>query len=340
MDLHKASETHSSDRRKFVKQAGMAALAAAVTSCQGNSQTVNEKQAESTLNADIDFPIVISTWPHIEDNKIALNKINSHGLLDGLVAGINSVENNPDDQSVGLGGRPDRNGDVTLDACIMDKDHRAGSVCFLKNIKNPISVARKVMEETPHVILAGEGALQFALNQGFTKENLLTEKSKLEYEEWLKKSEYKPKVNVELHDTIGMLVMDKNRDISGGCSTSGLGYKMQGRVGDSPIIGAGLFVDNEVGAATATGMGELVLTTLGSFLTVEFMRQGMTPMEACKEAVLRTVRQNKSTYKEMQVGYIAMDKNGRFGGYSIQPGFQFTLTYKGHNKVYDAQSYL
>ena len=172
------------------------------------------------------------------------------------------------------------------------------------------------------------------------KENLLTEKSKAEYVEWLKTAEYKPKVNVELHDTIGMLAIDQNGDISGGCSTSGLGYKMQGRVGDSPIIGAGLFVDNEVGAATATGMGELVLTTLGSFLTVEFMRQGMSPLEACKAAVMRTIEKNKDSYKEMQVGYVALDKYGRYGAYSIQPGFQYTVTYQNHNKVYDAQSYL
>lgn len=340
MNKINASKESTSNRRKFVKQASLAALAASVSSC-GNNSRPQEKEASKVLKTpEIELPLVISTWPHLKDNSIALDKINSNGLLDGLVAGINNVENNPEDQSVGLGGRPDRNGDVTLDACIMDKDHRAGSVCFLKNIKNPISVARKVMEDTPHVILAGEGALHFALDQGFNEENLLTDKSKAEYLEWLKTSEYKPKVNVELHDTIGMLVMDNNQDISGGCSTSGLGYKMQGRVGDSPIIGAGLFVDNEVGAATATGMGELVLTTLGSFLTVEFMRQGMSPLEACKAAVLRTVNKNKTTFKEMQVGYIAIDKQGRFGGYSIQPGFQFTVTYNGHNKVYDAESYL
>ena len=278
--------------------------------------------------------------PHILDNQIALKSVQEGNLLDGIEKGINNVENNPLDQSVGIGGRPDRSGIVTLDACIMDKEHRAGSVCYLKDIKNPISVARLVMEDTPHVILAGDGALQFALDKGFQKENLLTEKSKAEYVEWLKTAEYKPKVNVELHDTIGMLAIDKNRDISGGCSTSGLGYKMQGRVGDSPIIGAGLFVDNEVGAATATGMGELVLTTLGSFLTVEFMRQGMSPLEACKAAVMRTIEKNKYSYKEMQVGYVALDKYGRYGAYSIQPGFQYTVTYQNHNKVYDAQSYL
>lgn len=316
----------------------MGTIAASFAGCDSIVNSENQKFKEDPKG--IPTPLIISTWPHILDNQIALKAVQEGNLLDGIEKGINNVENNPLDQSVGIGGRPDRSGTVTLDACIMDKEHRAGSVCYLKDIKNPISVARLVMEDTPHVILAGDGALQFALDKGFQKENLLTEKSKAEYVEWLKTAEYKPKVNVELHDTIGMLAIDQNGDISGGCSTSGLGYKMQGRVGDSPIIGAGLFVDNEVGAATATGMGELVLTTLGSFLTVEFMRQGMSPLEACKAAVMRTIEKNKDSYKEMQVGYVALDKYGRYGGYSIQPGFQYTVTYENHNKVYDAQSYL
>ena len=316
----------------------MGTIAASFAGCDSIVNSEYQKSKEDPKG--IPTPLIISTWPHILDNQIALKSVQEGNLLDGIEKGINNVENNPLDQSVGIGGRPDRSGTVTLDACIMDKEHRAGSVCYLKDIKNPISVARLVMEDTPHVILAGDGALQFALDKGFQKENLLTEKSKAEYVEWLKTAEYKPKVNVELHDTIGMLAIDQNRDISGGCSTSGLGYKMQGRVGDSPIIGAGLFVDNEVGAATATGMGELVLTTLGSFLTVEFMRQGMSPLEACKAAVMRTIEKNKDSYKEMQVGYVALDKYGRYGAYSIQPGFQYTVTYENHNKVYDAQSYL
>ncbi len=316
----------------------MGTIAASFAGCDSIVNSEYQKSKEDPKG--IPTPLIISTWPHILDNQIALKAVQEGNLLDGIEKGINNVENNPLDQSVGIGGRPDRSGTVTLDACIMDKEHRAGSVCYLKDIKNPISVARLVMEDTPHVILAGDGALQFALDKGFQKENLLTEKSKAEYVEWLKTAEYKPKVNVELHDTIGMLAIDQNGDISGGCSTSGLGYKMQGRVGDSPIIGAGLFVDNEVGAATATGMGELVLTTLGSFLTVEFMRQGMSPLEACKAAVMRTIEKNKDSYKEMQVGYVALDKYGRYGAYSIQPGFQYTVTYQNHNKVYDAQSYL
>ena len=316
----------------------MGTIAASFAGCDSIVNSDYQKSKEDSKG--IPTPLIISTWPHILDNQIALKAVQEGNLLDGIEKGINNVENNPLDQSVGIGGRPDRSGTVTLDACIMDKEHRAGSVCYLKDIKNPISVARLVMEDTPHVILAGDGALQFALDKGFQKENLLTEKSKAEYVEWLKTAEYKPKVNVELHDTIGMLAIDQNGDISGGCSTSGLGYKMQGRVGDSPIIGAGLFVDNEAGAATATGMGELVLTTLGSFLTVEFMRQGMSPLEACKAAVMRTIEKNKDSYKEMQVGYVALDKYGRYGAFSLHPGFQYNVTYQNHNKVYDAQSYL
>src|SRR5699024_6667253 len=189
----------------------------------------------------------------------------------------------PDERSVGYGGRPDRDGKVTLDACIMDENANIGSVAALEHIKHPISVARAVMEKTPHVMLVGEGALEFALANGFKKENLLTEKSKKEWEEWLKTSEYKPVVNIENHDTIGMLALDASGNLSGACTTSGMAYKMHGRVGDSPIIGAGLFVDNEVGAATSTGDGEEVIRTVGSHLVVELMRQGNSPQEACEE---------------------------------------------------------
>jgi len=145
----------------------------------------------------------------------------------------------------------------------MDNQGNCGSVVYMENVTHAISVARKVMEKTPHVILAGKGAEQFAYEQGFPKENLLTEASKKAWEAWTVKSEYKPIINIENHDTVGMLAIDKNGDISGGCTTSGLGFKMAGRVGDSPIIGSGLFVDNEVGAAVATGLGEEVIKTVG-----------------------------------------------------------------------------
>ena len=205
--------------------------------------------------------------------------------LDAVEQGCMIEEANEKGQSVGKGGLPDRDGNVTLDACIMDKQGNCGSVVYLQNITHAVSVARKVMEDTPHVMLAGEGAKQFAISKGFQPEDLLTEASKKAWKEWKVKSEYKPIINIENHDTIGMLAIDKNGDISGACTTSGLAYKMGGRVGDSPIIGSGLFVDNEIGACVATGLGEEVVKTVGSFLVVELMRQGKLPQEACEEAI-------------------------------------------------------
>jgi N4-(beta-N-acetylglucosaminyl)-L-asparaginase len=220
---------------------------------------------------------------------------------------------------------PDRDGNVTLDACIMDDKGNYGSVLGVKNIKHVISVARKVMEETPHVMLVGDGAEQFAVAQGFERENLLTEQSKKAWEKWKEKSEYKPIINIENHDTIGMLALDKEGNISGACTTSGLAYKMAGRVGDSPIIGGGLFVDNEIGGAAATGLGEEVLKTVGSFLIVELMRQGKTPQAACEEAIGRIVKKPGKNYKDFQVGYIAVNKQGESGAYSIHEWFSYNV---------------
>jgi N4-(beta-N-acetylglucosaminyl)-L-asparaginase len=205
----------------------------------------------------------------------------------------------------------------------MDSKGNYGAVVYLQNIMHPISVARKVMEDTPHVILAGKGAEQFAYSEGFEKTDLLTEASKKAWEEWKKTSKYKPIINIENHDTIGMLAIDKNGDISGGCTTSGLAYKMAGRVGDSPIIGSGLFIDNEIGGATATGLGEEVLKTVGSFLIVELMRQGKTPQQACEEAIERIIKKSPD-FKDFQVGYIAVNKKGETGYYSIHDGFWVT----------------
>nr|NQU90200.1 N(4)-(beta-N-acetylglucosaminyl)-L-asparaginase [Bacteroidota bacterium] len=238
----------------------------------------------------------------------------------------------------GIGGLPDREGIVTLDACIMDENGNAGSVCFLEDIVHPISVARLVMDKTPHVMLAGEGALEFALQNGFTRENLLTEKSREAWEKWKVKSKYEPIPNRENHDTIGLIAIDRHGDISGACTTSGMAYKIRGRVGDSPIIGAGLFVDNNVGGATATGTGELVMRTLGSFLVVELMRNGRTPQEACEEAVMRIVNGNKDLDKH-QVGYIAVNKAGDTGAYCIRPGFDYAVYKEGENNLIKAGSY-
>lgn len=328
------------NRRKFLQKTGLSSLLAAFGLSTAACSTDNKpsKVLPATVNKTTK-PSVIATWNNQEATAAAWKVIAKGGrALDAVEKGVQVPEADPKDQSVGYGGRPDREGKVTLDACIMDENGDCGSVCFLQDIKHPISVARKVMENTPHVILSGEGALQFALSQGFEKENLLTDKSKKEYEEWLVNSEYKPIINIENHDTIGMITIDKNGDISGACTTSGMAYKLHGRVGDSPIIGAGMFVDNEVGGAVATGVGEAVLKTLGSFLVVELMRQGKSPQAACEEAVQRIAK--KQQYKDIQVGYCAINKAGEYGGYSIQPGFSYAVYQDNKSEVFDATSFL
>lgn len=298
----------------------------------------SKKETEDVQPESFKGGLVISTWSHgMPANEAAWEIISKGGkAVDAVEAGARVPEADPESMSVGLGGLPDRDGKVTLDACIMDETGNAGSVSFLQNIKHPISVARKVMDETPHVMLAGEGALIFAKSVGFTEEDLLTPAAKKAWEDWLLTSEYKPVINIENHDTIGLLAMDKSGNLSGACTTSGLAYKMHGRVGDSPIIGAGLYVDNEVGAATATGLGEAVLKTCGSFLVVELMRQGASAQEACETAVKRIAA--KQAYKDFQIGYIAVDKAGRTGAYSIHPGFNYALMREGNNSLIDADS--
>ncbi len=286
-------------------------------------------------------PIVISTWDFgITANKAAWKCLNDgKRALDAVEQGIMVIEADPDNLSVGIGGLPDRDGFVTLDACIMDENGRAGSVTFLEDIDHPISVARLVMEKTPHVMLSGDGALQFALENGFKRQKILTDKARKAWEEWKIKSQYKPVINIENHDTIGLLALDQNGDLSGGCSTSGLAFKMHGRVGDSPITGAGLFVDNQVGAAVATGLGELVMRNLSTFLVVELMRNGLTPQEACKEAILRIVSKNPD-YKDYQVGLLALSKSGEIGAFSLQKGFRYAVHDQNLNEMVDVSSYI
>ena len=258
-------------------------------------------------------------------NEEALRVLANGGSgLDAVEKGVMLIEADPEGSSVGLGGLPDRTGKVTLDACIMSADGNCGAVCMLENILHPISVARKVMEDTPHVMLAGDGAYAFASATGFEKVDLLTKNSKAAYKNWKKEQKYKPIINVENHDTIGILALDANGDLAGACTTSGAAYKYHGRVGDSPIIGAGLYVDNEIGAATATGWGEAVIRACGCFLVVELMRQGNSPDEACRLAVERVVSKNPD-WRDIQVGFIALDKQGRTGSYCIHPDFEYAL---------------
>lgn len=285
-------------------------------------------------------PTVISTWNHgMPANAAAWATLEAGGsALDAAEAGVRVPEADPLSNSVGYGGLPDREGHVTLDACIMDYDGRCGGVCFLQGFKHPISVARKVMEETPHVLLAGRGAEEFAAAQGFERTKLLTPEAREAWKAWRKSSEYKPIINRENHDTIGLLAIDGTGRLAGACTTSGLAYKLHGRVGDSPIIGAGLYVDGEVGAATATGLGEMVIKVCGSFLVVELMRQGATPQQACEEAVRRIAARQDT--KDSQVGFLAMDRAGRTGAYAIHPGFNYALTRNGQHVLTDADALL
>jgi N4-(beta-N-acetylglucosaminyl)-L-asparaginase len=302
-------------------------------------------------------PIIISTWEEGKNvNAAAWNILSGKGkAIDAIEAGARYIEDKIS-CCVGLGGYPDRDGIVTLDACIMDEHANCGAVAGLEQIKHPLSVARKVMETTPHVLLVGEGAQKFALQHGFAKEPAaLSEEAKEAYQKWLKKSEYKPGINIENrkrdgafipmkfdnglfnHDTMAMIAMDAAGDVSGGVTTSGMAFKIHGRVGDSAIIGAGLFVDNEVGAATSSGVGEEVIRISGTHLVIEFMRNGASPEQACKKAVERIINRDKERAKTLQVGFVAINKQGEYGAYSIQEGFVFAVKSDTEDTIYPSK---
>ncbi|MDX1673084.1 MAG: N(4)-(beta-N-acetylglucosaminyl)-L-asparaginase [Balneolaceae bacterium] len=311
------------NRKEFLKTSLMGGLLPTV----GGRLLIKNRTA-------VEKPVVISTWNNQKANEAAWKILEEGGsALNAVEAGARVPEADPDDRSVGLGGLPDASGRVTLDACIMDHRGRCGSVAFLEHILHPVSVARKVMEETPHVMLVGEGAYRFAREQGFEKEILLTRESR---EAWLKWKKEQGRAmssgEMENHDTIGILALDDDGNLSGACTTSGTGYKLRGRVGDSPLIGAGLFVDNEVGAATATGVGEEVIRVAGSHLVVELMRQGKSPEEACREAVGRIVDRT-SERDNLQVGFLALNKQGEYGGFSVRKGYSYTLRLKSGVEV-------
>lgn len=286
--------------------------------------------------------IVISTWSHgIKANEEAWKVLSDGGKsIDAVEAGVKVTEADITNRSVGIGGRPDREGHVTLDACIMDENSKCGSVACLEGIKHPISVARAVMERTPHVMLVGEGARDFAIEQGFEKYKTPIKEVKKDWKEWKKENKEllkKPRINHENHDTIGMLALDEFGNISGSCTTSGWAYKMHGRVGDSPIIGAGLFVDNEVGGACATGMGEAIIRIAGSHTVVELMRQGKSPQDACRLAVERIISKHDDV-TGLQCGFIAMDVYGRVGSYSVYSGFNYAFQEEdGKNVMVDSE---
>jgi len=330
------------DRRRFLQSSFLSSLAL----------LVNKSSAENLYSSSVkNKPVVISTWEqNHKANAAAWKVLEKKGkAIDAVETGVQIPEADPEDQSVGYGGLPDRDGKVTLDACIMDAYGNCGSVMFVEGIKHPVKLARMVMEKTPHVQLVGEGALQFALQNGFTIENLLSPEAEKAWKEWLKDSRYDPMTIPKIlqhelpgqknnHDTIGMIAMDTFGDLSGACSTSGMAFKMRGRVGDSPVIGAGLFVDNEVGAATCSGVGEEIIRICGSHTVVEYMRHGSSPEQACKKTIERLLRMRGSKAKKLQVGFVAVNKKGEIGAYALQKGFTYAVHDKFGAKKFKAKS--
>lgn len=318
-------------RRKFLKNTLLSSTMMLPGAVKNGLNLLGQK-----ANSSAHKPLILSTWNHgLAANEQAWRILNQTGsILDAVEEGVKVTEADLKSRSVGLSGYPDREGIVTLDASIMNSNGDCGTVGFVRRIKHPITLARKVMEETPHVMLVGEGAQQFAVSQGMPLEDEeLHPDVEKEYEVWKLKSEYKPVINSENHDTIGMIGLDAEGNLAGSCTTSGLMFKMHGRVGDSPIIGAGLYVDNEVGAATATGMGETIIKVCGSFLIVELMRQGRTPQEACEETIDRLLQKTPFNDEELQVGFLAINKEGQQGAYAIQSGFTYAVQHNGGNSV-------
>lgn len=285
-------------------------------------------------------PIVVSTWIHgLEANRAAWEVLAKGGkALDAVEMGVRVTESDLSNRSVGIGGRPDRDGHVTLDACIMDEKSRCGAVAFMEGIDHPISVARAIMESTQHVMLVGEGAEKFAIENGFKQVKTPIPEVKKDWQQWKKENKEvfkNPIINHKNHDTIGMIALDSFGNLSGACTTSGWAYKMHGRVGDSPIIGAGLFVDNEVGAAASTGLGEAIIRVAGSSMVVELMRHGYSPNDACKEVVNRIIKKHNDL-SNLQCGFIAIDKKGNVGAYSVYAGFNYALKTNTVEQMVDA----
>lgn len=346
------------DRRRFLQ------IPIAVVPAFLASRVLGQERTRFPLSSAIRVkgPVVVSTWDGgVTANTAAWPVLRKSGhAIDAVEAGGRASESEPG-CCVGLDAWPDRDGKVTLDACIMNGNGDCGGVSFLERIKHPVSVARAVMEKTPHVLLSGVGAQEFAVANGFKLESgELSEDAKKEWAEWLKKSEYKPKINVERHlpgvsqfapyyfengqpnhDTMGTVALDASGGLAGMVTTSGMAFKMRGRVGDSPIIGAGLFVDNEVGAATSSGVGEEVIRICGTHTVIEQMRFGRTPEQACREAIRRIVKRDPAKAKEFQVGFVALSRTGAIGAFAIQKGFTFTVTNEQYpeGKIFEARSH-
>jgi len=310
-----------SSRRKFLINGAIAATGALGGPVLKRLPLVSSGKPEG--------PVVISTWDFgMPANAVAMAMLRKGATaLDAVEAGVRLPEADPVITSVGRGGFPDAEGDVTLDASIMDERGRCGAVACLEKTLHPVSVARAVMEKTPHVLLVGDKARDFATRMGFPKSGLLSPEAKKAWKEWRAGNpQWKAfSTDISNHDTIGMLAMDSHGRLSGACTTSGWAFKVPGRVGDSPIIGAGLYVDNEVGAATATGTGEEVIRICGSFLIVELMRNGARPQEACQEAI-RRIRRFNPDKTDLFVGFIALNKAGEYGAWSTRDGFEYAVS--------------
>lgn len=296
--------------------------------------------ATSAVARDAAPAVMVSTW----DFGAAANaagieaRRNGGSALDMVEAGGKVAEADESNSSVGLGGMPDRDGHVTLDACVMTWAGDIGAVCALEDVVHAVSVARAVMERTPHTMLVGVGARAFAVDQGFPTRNLLTPRAEAAWREWLVTAQYAPRANSENtdwrgtpggpgnHDTIGLLAIGADSRMAGACTTSGMAFKMRGRVGDSPIIGAGLYVDDEVGGATATGVGEDVVRVSGAHSVVEAMRHGLDPTAACRAVIERLARLRGTKVAASQVALLALDKQGRAGAFALQPGFTYAVT--------------
>lgn len=332
------------NRRKFIHTAAIAGTAATATIGGTTLADSGAKPASTTTAiqpASAATTTFVATWPFgLSACQTAIETAKTRSMLDAVEAGIKTVEANVKNASVGIGGTPNAAGQVELDACIMSgPDHGAGSVAALQDILHPISVARKVMEETRHVMLVGENAKQFALQNGFRETDLLTDKKRGEWEKWKSENASKPTslpITEFQHDTIAMIGVDRDGNMVGGCSTSGMGYKVPGRVGDSPIIGSGLYIDNQVGGAGATGVGENVMRYCASFLIVEFMRSGLSPTLACQAAIERVVALDPRGIDELSINFVALNKNGEYGAAGTDNGFRYAVATENSGEVLDA----
>ena len=310
-------------RREFIKTGAALAAGAGVHLAAPQPSLANQEKSKR--------PLFVATWKFGKAvcERAVKTAMEGKPMLDAIERGIWVAEMDAGNASVGLGGTPNADGVVELDACIMSgPDHGAGSVAGLRDILHPISVARKVMEETRHVMLVGDGARQFALEQGFSKTELLTDNQRDRWKAWSaakKKKEEAETVDEDQHDTITLVGVDEEGNLWGGCSTSGMGFKLPGRVGDSPIIGSGLYVDNQVGAAGATGIGENVMRYCASFMIVQFMREGSSPTEACERAIRQIEKSDPKSIGELDINFIALNKAGEHGAAGTSKGFVYAV---------------